>query len=133
MLNKYFRGQFIFAFLLSSLPIVTLAADKQTLGDILSCGGEPCRLSNILSIIQALNRYIAFTLLPIVATLAFLYAGFIMVVGTGNPKEVSKGKEIISNTIYGIIIVFAAYYIINLIVSGLAGGTADTRATEFLQ
>lgn len=132
MLNKYFRLQFVFAFLVSLLPMAVLAQEEQSLGEILDCGGGPCKLSDVLPIIKALNRYVAFTLVPIVATLAFLYAGITMVVGVGNPQKVSKAKEIMTNTIYGIIIVFAAYYIIDLIVSGLAGGTADSRATEFL-
>lgn len=134
MLNKYFRLQFFFSFFLSALPFAVFA-QEQTLGEILNCGGAPCKLSSIYSIIAALNSYLAFYLMPSIATIAFIYAGMVMIIGVGNPGEVKRGREIINNTLYGIVMVFAAYYIVDLIVAGLAGGTggtADTKATQFL-
>ncbi|KKQ81523.1 MAG: hypothetical protein UT05_C0014G0007 [Parcubacteria group bacterium GW2011_GWF2_38_76] len=131
MLNKYFRSKFIFAFVVSLTPLLVFA-DQQTLGQILNCGGNPCKLSDVLKIIEALNSYLAWFLIPSVAVIAFIYAGLKMVMGVGNPGEIGKAKNIMYDTVYGIIIAFAAYFIIDMIVSGLAGGTADEKVTEFL-
>lgn len=120
--------QYIFAFGITFLPYVVFAAE---LSEILKCNG-PCRLSDVLPMIKALNSYIAFNLIPPLAIIAFGYAGLTMILGTGNPGEVKKAKDIMYYAVVGLIVAFAAYYIVDLIVTGLTGGSADSKVNEFL-
>jgi hypothetical protein len=60
-------------------------------------------------------------LVPAIATLLFLVAGFLIILGGASPGQVNKGKEIFKTTAYGILIVYSAWLVANSIVHSLAG------------
>lgn len=57
--------------------------------------------------------------MPPVAVLLFVWAGFLILMGGANPGLVSKGKEIFSNTFFGIIIMLSAWMITNTIIQSV--------------
>ena len=63
---------------------------------------------------------IIFTLLGIVGSLSlimFIYGGILWIISGGNEENVKKGKETLKWAIFGIVIVFASYGILNFVIS----------------
>ncbi len=74
------------------------------------------------AVITIANNIIQFTLtialvflLPIMIT----YAGFLMVVNQGNPGKITQAKNIILNTVLGIVIAMAAWLIVDAVMVAL--------------
>lgn len=104
-------------------------------GGIVPCGRErddavtpefencPCRLCHLFILI---DRIVDFTLFKIIAPLAVLMiviGGAIFLTASGNPERISAGKRLMTNTVIGILIIFAAWLIINTILMFI--GVAD--------
>lgn len=54
-----------------------------------------------------------------VALLFFVYGGVVFLISGGSPDKVTKGKEIIINSVIGIIIMFTSYLIIDFTMKAL--------------
>ncbi len=113
------------------MPFVVFAEAPTLFGK--ACANDPCKLSDVLPMIKYMIDYIAHTVLVPVSIIALAYAGITMIMSSGNSGEVNKANTMITNTIYGIIIVFAAYFIVALIVNGLTGktGTVDEAVQDY--
>lgn len=74
---------------------------------------EKTGLGQLVSIITS-NAII---LSGLVLIILFMVGGFMMIAGSGkdNPEQAAKGKQAISAAVIGFIIVFAAYWIVQLI------------------
>ena len=44
-----------------------------------------------------------------------VFGGFLMITSAGNPDEAAKGQKIITNAIMGFVIIFASYWIIQIL------------------
>jgi hypothetical protein len=44
-----------------------------------------------------------------------VFGGFMIISSAGNPDDASKGKQVVTNAIMGFIIIFASYWIIQII------------------
>lgn len=66
---------------------------------------------------------IAFVVAGIVLLVSFIIAGIGLISGAGqnNPEKLEKGKQAITSTVIGFVVVFTAYWIVKLIgqVTGL--------------
>ena len=66
----------------------------------------------------------AFILAGIILFFFFIFGGISIMAGAGkdNPEQAAKGKQAISSAVLGFIVVFAAYWIVQLIevVTGIA-------------
>lgn len=56
----------------------------------------------------------------------FVYGGFVWLTAAGDSTKISKGKEIIVNTVIGLIIVFGAYTIVQFVFRAL-GATPEAQ------
>jgi hypothetical protein len=83
-----------------------------------SCeGGAPaygCVLETIQNVI-AIGIAIGF----IMATLALMYAGFVWMTSGGNSERRSKGKTMIMNVIVGIVVILAAWLVVDFVMKTL--------------
>ena len=64
--------------------------------------------------------------LSIIGSLAlvmFVYGGLLWMTSRGDPKQVTKGRDTIMWAIFGFIIVFGSYALVNALISGLTTGT----------
>ncbi len=68
-------------------------------------------------------RYIS-GVMGALALAMFVYGGFTLILSSGNPEKVKKGTEIIVAAVIGLLIIFAAYLLINWLSSGVAKITA---------
>ena len=90
---------------LSQVPIGTtfgspFVESGKTIGDLVSTG-----------------LGIAFVVAGIILLVSFIIAGFGLISGAGqnNPEKLEKGKQALTSTIIGFVVVFTAYWIVKLI------------------
>ena len=58
-----------------------------------------------------------------VALVAFVYGGFLMVFSFGESSKVQQGKDVMVAAVIGIMIVFSAYLIVSFILNALGVGS----------
>jgi len=82
--------------------------------DIVSPGTEITKWTNIGQIVSRLLTYI----FPIAGILVFIYllsGGFSLIFALGNPEKIKKAQGQITNAIIGFLIIFAAYWIVQIL------------------
>jgi len=87
-------------------------------------GGAPCKICHIYILIKNVIDALLILMVPL-AALGIAIGGFWILASQGNPGNVAKGKEIIWNTIWGIVIALAAWILINTIMVTLVKPSAS--------
>lgn len=91
-------------------------------GQLLDAECVPCTFCHLLEFIIKLARFALVDVFFPLAGLMILWGGIMMVLGE---KSYGKGKEILKNTVFGLVISLAAFIIVNTIIIGLASQTTD--------
>jgi len=82
---------------------------------------NPCGLADLLKIILNVSRGIL-AVLGSAAFAMFIYGGLTWLISGGSQERVTKGKSIVTNAVFGILIVFISWTVINFVVSILSAG-----------
>src|SRR3989338_1232159 len=82
-----------------------------------------CRDTNDLVQIFINQGKVVFGLIGMVALVAFVYGGFLMVFSFGESSKVQQGKDVMVAAVIGIMIVFSAYLIVSFILNALGVGS----------
>lgn len=79
---------------------------------------RPCTVDDFLVLaINLINYMLAIT--GSLALLFFVYGGLTLLLSAGSSEKVSKGKEILSSAVMGIVVVLTSWMIINIIYTSL--------------
>ncbi len=130
----------VFSLGLFIAPISAFAQPSFT-GQLVPCG-EPCATPDgrdgirecttcdLVALTQRIINFLIFAAV-VIAVLLFVYAGFLMVSAGGNEGQLSTAKGIFWSVLIGIIIVLAAWLIVNVIMQVLyrEPGTTDAGIT----
>jgi len=112
-------GSLAFFIALFLAPALAWAAgDVPTLSGVVQGTGLP--MVNLTVFLLAILR-IFFGLLGVIAVALLIYGGFIWMTASGEPDKVAKAKQIIYNTIIGLIIIFSAFAITSFLMAWLTG------------
>lgn len=84
-------------------------------------GQPPCTTCDFLVLGKNISDFILFYLVPGLAALFFIWAGFLILLGGAIPSKIAKGRAIFQNTAYGLIIIFLAWLIVNTVLRTVAG------------
>lgn len=108
------------------LPLMALAA-----GLVPCTGGsdDPCTTADVNALANTVIGYFI-SLLGVIAVIVLIYVGFEMVTSRGNPSQWEKAKGHFANVVIGIIIILAAWLVIDLMLTGLTeeGGLEEWTA-----
>lgn len=110
-LLKSFRRFFGFTFVIFSIPLFSLAAG------LVPCGGpaeNPCTACDLLVLAENILHFMVKAAFAIIVISAII-AGFQMIFSGGNEKNFQTALKALNNAILGLIIIFAAYLIINTV------------------
>lgn len=107
---------FVFLLCLVSLPSFALAQA----GGLVPCSGPDCNTNDVVGFANNLISYLI-QALGIIAVIVMVYAGFRLVMSQGNESEWGKAKELFANVIIGIILILAAWLIVDTLLKGLTG------------
>lgn len=102
----------ILFFLLISffIPITTNAA-------LVPCGcdGCPCTLCHFFILINNAINFLVLRLTPIVATLMIVAGGVMFLTSAGKPGTIEKAKSLTTSAIFGLVIIFTAWLVVDII------------------
>ncbi|MBI4138142.1 MAG: hypothetical protein HY482_00920 [Candidatus Wildermuthbacteria bacterium] len=84
---------------------------------------QSCKLCNLFDLVYSIINLIFFTFVPIVLPIFIVIGGFYFLIARGDPAMLTKGKTILTATVTGLIITYAAWVALNTILSFL--GVAD--------
>ena len=112
----------VVAFGVELLPNDREGIPQITGGIVVGCEGPGCQACHL---IEQGNRIVNFAigLAVLVATLMFMYAGWLYVTAAANPKQIEEAHKLFRSVLFGFLFVLAAWLIINVIVLGLTGKT----------
>ena len=121
--NFKFQIFLLIIFCLLFLPIISLA----DVG-LVPCGGpgqQECQFCHFFVMFRNIIDFVLFKLVPPVAVLMLAIGGFLFFFAGGSPGTLARAKSIITSTIIGLVIIFAAWIIINtfFVVIGVADWT----------
>ncbi len=103
----------LLVFLVLIMPVLSFAAG------LVPCDGtpaNPCGFNQFIALINNVIKYILLLVIPICAIM-FAYAGFLLVTSGGEASARTKAKSIFTNALIGLVIAFAAWLIIKLILT----------------
>ena len=67
------------------------------------------------------------------ALLMFVYGGMLWLTSQGKPEQIKKGKDTFTWAIIGLVVIFTAYILVNVVIAGLTNATSgQTDPTAFL-
>ena len=131
MIERMFRNKWWIMWVAFGVAflLLTWASGAQALDALVPCGGTNadgtrqalCQTCDILKLIKNLFDFLFFYLMPVMATLLFLYAGFLILLGGMDPGTVQKGYKVFRNTGWGLLILVTAWLIVNTTLRTIAG------------
>ncbi len=74
-----------------------------------------CRSISIFIILLLNVANYLFTIVGALALLFFIYGGFTLILSRGNSEQTSKGIEIITAAVIGLVVVFGAYMLVRFL------------------
>ena len=80
-----------------------------------------CQLIDVLRIVRGVANLIL-RWIGVIALVFFIVGGIMWLTSGGNVEQVKKGKQILVGTIIGILIVFLAWQIVNIVICALSQG-----------
>jgi len=90
------------------IPVLVQAA-------LVPCGCDscPCTLCHFFLLLDRVVDFLILEIVPIAATLMLVVGGVMFLTSAGNPNTVEKAKKIMTSVIFGLMIIFTAWLIIN--------------------
>ena len=102
-----------------SLPISYIwSAAPSDIGIVPVCEGDNCDFQDFLQLLDNVFETILWLAVPL-ASVAIAYAGIILVTATNDSGKRSEAKGILWAAILGLVIVLAAYLIVNTVLNTL--------------
>lgn len=119
-ISKVSVAGFILA--LMFLPALVMAQDS----GLIPCGygDNPCDTGDVANFVNGLISFLI-QMLGIIAVIVMVYAGFRLVTSGGNEGEATKAKELFTNVVIGIVIILAAWLVVDTIMKTLTGDGLD--------
>jgi len=116
--------KFFLLFFILCFPLFSFSAG------LINCAEDICTLADVLPMIRSLNKFLVLDLATPFAIIALAFGGFKMITSKGNSGEVSGAKDIIYYAILGLVVCLAAYFLIEVIVTGLTEQTVGSFIRE---
>ena len=113
----------VIAFVLMFLPVDTVLAQ----GGLVTCSGADCGSCQLVAMINLIIVWLIGILFMLFAVM-MVVAGFGLVTSGGNQSALEAAKSKFTNAIIGIIIVIAAWLIVDTVMKGLVGGGSSGAA-----
>lgn len=124
------RGHRIMKFLKFSLSIIPLALlffslipIQVSAAGLVPCGGKlepPCQLCHIFVLTNNIIFGLIYrVLVPGIAVFLFILGGLYLLTAAGKPEGFNKAKNILTATVIGLVIIFLALVLVNVILDAL--------------
>ena len=109
-------------------PTFALATDVEQ--GLVSCGndidhsgeiepGEACGLCDLFQLINNILNWVLFVIIPIIAPIFIVIGGIYLLIARGDPEMFSKGKNVLTAAVIGLIIVYTAWVLLSTVLTFL--------------
>ncbi len=78
-----------------------------------------CTFSDLIALFNRVIRFLLFDIAAPLATIAFVYAGFLYITAAGDTGKIAKAHDIFKKVLMGLILAFGAFLIVTAILKGL--------------
>lgn len=78
---------------------------------------KPCQLCHIFVLFDNILKFIFFKIVPPLAILMIAIGGLYFLFSSGNPSTLAQGKAILKYTAIGLLIIYGAWVVVNLILT----------------
>lgn len=117
----FFSPIFLFVFLTATFAVFFPSAFLYAQSIGIPCDGGPtdeCDFDDLIQLGKNIMNFLILLSIP-VATIAFAWAGILMLTARGNESQISKAKEIFTKVLIGFLFVLTAWLIVQLITGAL--------------
>ncbi len=74
----------------------------------------PCQFCHLFVLINGILDFVWFRIVPPIAVILAIVAGFLFIFSQGDPKKISKSQEIGTSLAIGLLIVYGSWVIVNM-------------------
>lgn len=71
----------------------------------------------------------ALSLIGVIFMILFIYGGFMWMTAGGDSGKTKKAKELMTNAVVGVVLIFSAYFITNFVINELVSSTTSQSDT----
>lgn len=82
---------------------------------------KPCQPCDFFALVSNVFNFVVVYGVPAIATLLFLVAGFMILLGGGFPAQVANGRNIFKTTAIAVAIIYGSWMITNTVLKSIAG------------
>lgn len=94
-----------------------------------SPGQEPCTTEHVVAFANNVITWLI-SILGVIAVIALMITGFKLVTSAGNPGAWTQAKDMFTNIVIGIIIILAAWLVVDTILKGFTDQGLEERSQE---
>jgi len=97
--------------------------------ELVTCGGpgeSPCKISDMLTLVFKIIA-IMLNFAGLVAIMFVFWGGLQMILATGSPEKIKKGKDTIRNSLLGLVLVLISYLIVGLVINAVTGSNQSMQ------
>ena len=111
-------------------PVFAIAngpASTTTAPTLVPCGGpgQPdCNFTYLLTMINTLIGYLIFYIIPCIAVILILYAGFLLLTSAGNEEKVTSARKMLLQAVLGVLVVTIAWVLVKWVMIALGYNSA---------
>lgn len=113
-----------------TLLIVAVPALAQALPELIPCTDD-CTFQHLLQLVKNIINFIVAIAVPL-ASVVIMYAGIKLVLSRTNETERSEAKKVLWTAVWGLVIVLAAWLIVNTILVALLREDFDNPLTRVI-
>jgi hypothetical protein len=125
---------FLILVLFSLLTPALAFAVHETPQGLVTCGNdrdhsgvleknEACTLCNLFQLVNNLVNWMLLVIIPVIAPIFLVIGGIYLLIARGDPAMFKKGKDVLTATIIGLIIIYTAWVLLSTVLTFL--GVAD--------
>lgn len=115
-------------FLILTTPILGLAQippdePSSKIKGLVPCDGSaenPCGICQLFELVSIIVNFITYKIAAPLATIMLIYGGVMLIISGGSEDRKKKGLNAIWAAVWGLVIVFGAWLIVNTIINSLA-------------
>lgn len=107
--------------LFALLSVLLLPALAFAQGGLVPCSGPDCTICHLWKLLENIIDLLFMIAFPI-AAIGIVVGGFFIMTAGGSESRVTKGREMITTAVWGIVIVLVAWVVLNSLFQFLAVG-----------
>lgn len=111
----------LFSILLITCYLLFITASVANAVPLVPCGGEgnPCKVCHFFVLAKNIFDFLVEKIALPIAVVVFIYGGIMLLTSGGSEDKITKGRKALWQAVWGMLIAFAAWIIVDTIIKWL--------------